>query len=445
MKNLFTLALLTIAGTTLAQPFSIGSRSVTLVDPSRNDRSIDCEMYYPATSAGTNAPVANGSFPVVVVGHGFSMGVGAYENWWTEFVPEGYIFILPNTEVGPIPFPSHPDFGLDLAFAASELQSWNTDNSSDFFEKVSDRTALMGHSMGGGCSFLAAENNPAITCILGLAPAETNTSAIAAAANVTAPSLILWGTEDEVTPEADHALAIHNGLASSCKQYVRIDQGAHCFFANYNFFCATGEMNIGTLSREDQQQVSYLLARPFFEFFLKDECEEWETLQTELTTNPELGTNLLSCPNDAPVIADNGGTLESTSAGNYQWYLNGSPIAGADQQTFNYSVSGEYQVGTVNIGNCEVLSNTINVAITGVEESSLNLLQHDAHSVRIHSKVALGNAKASWFDLTGRVIGTQSLQQVGQDGHYTITKPVHRGLKLLRITSEETSRTWRLF
>ena len=442
MKHLLIVLLATISSTAFAQ-FQIGSRTITLNDPSRN-RNIGCEVYYPATSSGNNATVANGEFPVIVVGHGFSMGVGAYENWWTEFVPEGYIFILPTTEVGPIPFPSHPNFGLDLAFAASEAQSWNTDQGSAFFGKVASKTALMGHSMGGGCSFLAAENNPMIDCILGLAPAETNTSAIDAAANVTAPTLVLWGTEDEVTPEADHALAIYNNTAASCKNYVRIDEGAHCFFADYNFFCATGEMNIGTLSREEQHQVSFSLARPFFEYFLKDDCSAYDALQTEITTNPDLGTNILGCPNDAPIISDNNGTLESDNQNNYQWYLNGTEIPNADQQTYDYTQSGTYQVGTINVGNCPTLSNEIVVQITGLVEPEVNLTTFE-NGINIHTRDALKNVSFEWFDLSGRMIQSETISELGANSNFRLNKPTYTGVKLLRLQSNKATKTWRLY
>lgn len=445
MKPVFAILLLlfSLLSNSQAQPFQIGSQNITLTDPSRSNRSIGCEVYYPATAAGSSTPVANGQFPVIVVGHGFSMGVGAYENWWTEFVPDGYIFVLPTTEVGPIPFPSHPDFGLDLAFAASEAQNWNTDQTSDFFGKVSNRTALMGHSMGGGCSFLAAENNSMIDCILGLAPAETNTSAITAAAGVTAPTMILWGTEDEVTPEADHALAIFNGLASNCKNYIRIDQGAHCFFANYNFFCATGEMNIGTLTREGQHQVSFDLARPFFDYFLKDDCDAYNELQSEISTNTNLGTNILSCPNNSPSIVENAGTLESDVQPNYQWYLNGTEISGANLQTYQYTSSGTYQVGTVNVGNCPVFSNEITVTVTGMEETSVSILSSNNERTIIRSDRDLGPVQIAWFDLRGKLLQTDEIQIAR--GYFNLEKPTRDGIKILRILSTESTHVFKIW
>lgn len=424
--------------------FAIGNRTISYVDASRSNRSISTQIYYPGVSAGNNVNVANGQFPVVVIGHGFSMSVNAYQNWWEQLVPLGYIVMLPTTEVGPIPFPSHPDFGLDIAFVASQMQAANTNASSPFYNAVTDRTGFMGHSMGGGCSILAAANNPMVDCIVGLAPAETNTSAIAAAANVTAPALILWGTEDEVTPEAGHALGIYNGLASECKDYVRIDQGAHCFFANYNIFCATGEMNIGTLTREEQHQVSYSVAIPWLNYFLKDDCAEFDAFETELATNPDLGTNIVGCSNTPPMITDNGGTLQSDAQANYQWYLDGQPIANETQQTLAYSASGTYQVATTVVGNCPVFSNEIEITLTGVLEPTIRLTQGLNH-LNFASSTELEEVMIEEFDLSGRILNSMTVGNVAASVPVQFNLERKNRLRLLRLRSSETSKTWRLF
>ena len=62
----------------MAQGFLVGYRQITFTDPSRSNRSIPTDVYYPATSSGTNAPIASGAFPVLVLGHGFVMDVSAY-------------------------------------------------------------------------------------------------------------------------------------------------------------------------------------------------------------------------------------------------------------------------------------------------------------------------------------------------------------------------------
>jgi hypothetical protein len=106
---------------TVGLRFALGHRSVTWVDASRSNRSVPAEVYYPAEVAGDDVPVAPGSFPVVVCGHGFTMDASSPVNVAEAMVPHGYIVVLPDTETT-IFFPSHADFGMDIAFLARTLQ-----------------------------------------------------------------------------------------------------------------------------------------------------------------------------------------------------------------------------------------------------------------------------------------------------------------------------------
>lgn len=433
----------------VAQNHPIGSRTITFTDPARNNRSIPTEVYYPAVSAGANAAVAEGQFPVIAFGHGFAMGVNAYQNWWEQLVPLGYIVVLPTTEGGLFPAPNHGNFGGDLAFLAAKLQADNSNASSPFFGKVRQRAALMGHSMGGGASFLGAANNTDIQCVVGLAPAQTTPSASAAAANVTVPSLILYGTEDQVTPEASHSLLIHNGVASTCKSYVRITGGAHCYFGNYNAICAAGETNTAVLNmdRAVQHSLSYAVVLPFLKYFLYDDCPSFDQFNNEMLTNPGYGTNLYGCPNNAPVITENSGTLSSTVAPNYQWYLNGSEIPGETGQQHSYTGAGDYQVGTVNVGNCPVLSNTIVISPTGIAENAPAFSisqQRDAVFVLVNNPFS--QLRTEWIDINGRLLASsKEYNNVVAGGQLTLMKPDHQGIKLLRISTPQTQQVFKVF
>lgn len=273
----------------LMAQFSIGSQTITYNDPGRTGgfgsgggpgRQIQCEVYYPALSNGTNAILASGSFPIVVFGHGFAMAWSAYENIWEHLVPEGYVVIFPRTEGGLFPAPSHNDFGLDLALVSQRLLADNNNPSSSFYQKLNGKSAIMGHSMGGGATILAAQNNNNIQTIIGLAPAETNPSAIAAAANVNVPSLVLSGSSDGVTPPDEHHLPIFNALNTNCKSYVSITGGAHCYYANTNFNCDFGEGSASsgiTVTREQQQAFMNSVITPWLNYFLKNESTQYST------------------------------------------------------------------------------------------------------------------------------------------------------------------------
>lgn len=323
MKTLLTFSFVCIAFVSMAQ-FSIGSRTITFNDPTRTGgfgsgggagRQIQCEIYYPANTAGANVAVATGQFPVIVFGHGFAMAWDAYTNIWEEIVPKGYIMVFPRTEGGLIPGPSHGDFGLDLVVAEQRMVAEGNLSSSPFYQKLSNKNAIMGHSMGGGATILAGANNTSIKTIIGLAPAETTPSAIAAAANVSVPALILSGVQDGVTPPVDHHIPIYTALGSSCKTIVNIAGGGHCYFANSNFNCDFGESTSSsgiTLTRAQQQQKMYDLITPWLAFYLKGECNGFTNFETAL--NGAGLTNQRSC-NYTPYSVS-GAVTNATSGSN---------------------------------------------------------------------------------------------------------------------------------
>ncbi|MBL8010355.1 MAG: dienelactone hydrolase family protein [Flavobacteriales bacterium] len=285
-----------------AQPFAIGSRTLTFTDPTRGGRQIPCEVFYPATTAGANTPVATGRFPVLAFGHGFVMTVGAYANFRDAFVPEGFILVLPTTEGGFLP--SHGNFGLDLAFVVGAMRSLDTDAGSPFFGRVFPTSAVLGHSMGGGASFLGAASSPLVTTVVNFAPAETNPSAIAAAATVTVPTLVFAGSEDCVTPAASNQLPMYTSSGSACKAYVSITGGGHCYFANSNFNCSFGETTCGgpgSLTRAQQQDAAQDLALLWLKRYLKDDPAAGDAFADSLAVSPRITAQSVftDCP---PVV-----------------------------------------------------------------------------------------------------------------------------------------------
>lgn len=254
----------------VAQPFAIGERTITFYDAAR-DRDVPTLVRYPAVAAGANAEVATGTFPVLVVGHGFVMTTAAYGNITDHFVPLGYIVALPTTEGGFAP--SHGAFGADLAFLAQAIQDAGAESGGAFEGHVLPATALMGHSMGGGAAMLAAASNTVQAVVL-LAPAETNPSAVAAAASVQVPTLVFAASEDCVTPIAAHQGPMYAALGSPCKAFVNIQGGGHCYFANDNFNCSFGEFTCGpdlTIDRAQQHALVNTFATPWLAHHLLGE------------------------------------------------------------------------------------------------------------------------------------------------------------------------------
>jgi len=301
LKGSFLLvSLFVFSSTTLAQTFSVANTSVVFYDSIRN-RDIATEIYYPADNPGQNQPVSAGAFPVLVFGHGFLMGWDSYQNFWTEIVPNGYVICFPTTEMGITP--DHQQFGEDLKFLATQMQIETQDNTSLFFNSLAPETGLIGHSMGGGASFLAAENNSSIHALINFAAAETTPSAISAASGITVPSLIFSGDDDCVAPPIDHQNIMYDSLNSNCKTQVKIINGGHCYFADENSICSLGESFCNgnlNITRLEQQEVTNDFLNLWLDFSLKGNQNAFtvfnDSLQTSNRINYLQNCNIVGLP-----------------------------------------------------------------------------------------------------------------------------------------------------
>lgn len=311
MKNNLILILLFLLNNNLfAQPFQTGHTTLTFIDTSRNNRNIATEVYYPADVAGNNVPVTTANlnkFPVLIFGHGFVMTWDAYQNIWDAVVAEGFIIAFPKTE-GSLA-PSHTEFGKDIAYVLSGLNALGQNSSSLIYNRVDSMNCVMGHSMGGGSAFLAAQFNPLVKTLATLAPAETNPSAIQAASSISIPSLILAGGNDCVTPPSANQIPMYNSLQSSCKTFISINGGSHCQMADNNFLCSFGEATCSpqpTITRAQQHIVinSYLLE--WLKYQLKNDCTAGAQFDSLITTDTNIvyqKTCLLCIPTSANEIS----------------------------------------------------------------------------------------------------------------------------------------------
>jgi pimeloyl-ACP methyl ester carboxylesterase len=284
-KIYLVIILLCVSSNLFAQSFNIGHRSIDFYDNARN-RNITTEIYYPADSNGDDRPISFGNFPIIVFGHGFLISWDRYDNFWNSLVPEGYILCFPTTEMGFTP--NHQFFADDLSFIASKMQMESQNSASIFYNSVLPKTGILGHSMGGGASFLAAENNPNINTLVNFAAAETNPSAISAARNITTPSLIFSGEDDCVAPPINHQNIMFDSLNSYCKTQINITNGGHCYFANESVLCSFGESSCNptlNISREDQQSVTNDFLKIWLNFSLKSNQNSFTIFNDSLQTS----------------------------------------------------------------------------------------------------------------------------------------------------------------
>ncbi len=292
-----------------AQPYQVGHISTSYIDSTRSNRNVTVEIYYPSNTAGNNVPVSPGRFPVIVFGHGFVMTWDSYDNFWNIVVPEGYIMVFLTTE-GSFS-PSHTDFAKDFAFMVRTMRNEDLNTQSVFYGTVDYPAAVMGHSMGGGSSFLAIQYEPTISAMATFAPANTNPSSITVAQGITIPAIIFAGENDCITPPQQHQILMYDSLGSSCKKLLTITGASHCQFANYNFNCSFGELTCSpsaTISDTVQHNIVSTLLIPWLDFHLKGDCnagDQFEILSGTAALVTESENCILGCTGIKDYSSDN--------------------------------------------------------------------------------------------------------------------------------------------
>lgn len=247
-------------------PHLVAYRDLNFTDASLSTPTVSARVYHPAISSGANQPVASGSFPSIAFGHGFNIGYLEYENLCSHLASHGYIVISPDVQNG---FNvDHQEFARQLVACISFLQSEGATPSSDFYNAVSNKTGVYGHSMGGGASFLVPNEFPAIDAICGLAAAETNPSAIAALTSYAKPFMVISGSEDNTAPPASNQELMYDEPTGP-KIHVSIVGGAHCKFTDASTVCDFVSSG-GSITRAEQQKITNRYTTGFFNYFLKD-------------------------------------------------------------------------------------------------------------------------------------------------------------------------------
>lgn len=145
-----------------------------------------------------------------------------------------------------------------------------------------------------------------------------------------------------------------------------------------------------------------------------------------LTSNP-VEVTVLEVP-DAPVATLNGDMLESSAIDGNQWFYYGALIPGADQPTYQPTLSGEYYVTvTDQVTGCESSpSNTILFVFTGIDQSQAEQsvkVYPNPFTDQLNISFVLPDPSASRITLTdtyGRVVRVIENKSIREAGTYTI-------------------------
>jgi dienelactone hydrolase len=230
-----------LAGVTAAGPV-IGKDAVALADPGPcevltsevsvprtrgGEGNFEGRLYVPLPSQPcTSEPPSS----VVAFGHGYQARVDYYESTLEHLASWGIVVIAPRS-AGEL-FPDHTAFADDLLSALDWVVAEPVPGNRDWPGGPVDPKALglSGHSMGGGAALLAAARDPAIRAVATLAAAESDPSAIEAAADISAPVLFLTAGDDAITPVAEHQRPMFEAKSSGPAELRTIVGASHCGF-----------------------------------------------------------------------------------------------------------------------------------------------------------------------------------------------------------------------
>ncbi|MBP7864619.1 MAG: dienelactone hydrolase family protein [Acidobacteria bacterium] len=267
----------------------VACRSLLWHDPDRDKHAVPFLLLHPCRAAGDDRPAPGGPWPRVICAHGFTLGAASLRPVAERLAAAGYVVALPDTETGFLPFPSHRALALDMVFLAERLRAESADGGSPLAGLAGEGLAFSGHSMGGGCAFLAAAEaekagrGPGTVAVM--APARTRPSSLEAARSLPWPVLVVAGQDDRVLSPAIGPDAHYAAAASPDKALLEIAGANHGAFALPHWAAALVEKG-PAITAQTQQALTAECLRAWLDACLKGRNEAWKALTAALPSDP---------------------------------------------------------------------------------------------------------------------------------------------------------------
>lgn len=252
-----------------AGPFGYAYRTEDI--PGTTETMRGSRIYYP-DSAGTFPPAAVPA-PVVAFGHGWMVGTNYYYSYARHLASWGYVVVLP-TYSNPIIIPEHDKRARLMADAARWVAARDTVVGDIFFGKL-DRSnwGLVGHSLGGSISMLAADTLGLVDTLRAVAAlASPQSNPPVHSAHILVPKMIMAGGSDNIAPWRDVRQAFWDS-APAPGTFAVIRGASHTDFMDPGFFFNLGGAN--TTGRDTTQLVVRRHLTAFFERYLQGDRSEW--------------------------------------------------------------------------------------------------------------------------------------------------------------------------
>jgi len=317
--------------------YKVSKSNVNLVDGVRS-RSIPAVVWRPSD--------ADGPFPFVSINHGAGMAAdgatGGYGYIAQALAARGYVVAGWNeySSKG-----SSVEYILDSAAIRDSMYNASANTSHEFHGLLCDKAVGLGHSLGGGAEFVAADVEVMKNCAgqtpclggysanyQGLAtlsggfkwngtdpfapaPAPGTPDPYASAPRLAIPALFVSGTEDcMVKPLAENYPFYTEMTQSPCRIFANVTGADHCQWAALSGLAqtacaftekfASGGCKTG-LSATDQQAFAVKYVLPFFEAVTKGNSVAMSGLLSSLDVDSQTGATIHEfngCSSDTLIV-----------------------------------------------------------------------------------------------------------------------------------------------
>jgi dienelactone hydrolase len=160
---------------------------------------------------------SQGTFGAIAFAPGFTASSTSYAWIGPRIASQGFVVFLINTD-------SRFDFPASRATQLQNALNYLVNQSVAASRIDRNRLAVGGHSMGGGGSLIAADNNASLQAAVPLQPWNSGTNF----SGVNVPSMIIGAENDTVASVSSHSEPFYNSIpASAEKAYVELNGASH--------------------------------------------------------------------------------------------------------------------------------------------------------------------------------------------------------------------------
>jgi dienelactone hydrolase len=160
---------------------------------------------------------SQGTFGAIAFAPGYTASSASYAWIGPRIASQGFVVFLINTN-------SRFDFPSSRATQLQSALNYLVNQSVAASRIDRNRLAVGGHSMGGGGSLIAADNNGNLQAAVPLQPWNTSTNF----SGVNVPTMIIGAENDSIASVSSHSEPFYNSIpASAEKAYVELNGASH--------------------------------------------------------------------------------------------------------------------------------------------------------------------------------------------------------------------------